>query len=1150
MSDAPHVDPLVFAAAALQEGLVAPDALAKAVVACAEDGRLAEQLVADGALSPERAQRLATALARVASLPVDDAAHIPLEHPGRYQVQGPTGRGGQAQVLVALDRFMGREVAVKVHSPWPGADSPGADRAESTNVSPARRFLREARITAQLEHPNIVTVHEVGRRADGSLYYAMRLVRGRTLAEELAACRTLSDRLRLLKPFLDACNAVGFAHSRGVVHRDVKPANIMVGEFGETVVLDWGIARVPGGGDTAAGDIRRRLRLLEHAGEGDSDDARAGTPAYMSPEQAVGAMDEIDARSDVWALGVVLYEILSGKRPFRGATDRETLVLITTTDPEPVRRVQPGVPRDLAAVVAKAMSRRQEERYRSASELAREISAFMTGGRVGAYGYTAWELLHRFGARNRVAAGAAAAALAAVVTALVMTTAALREESRARAREREEGLVAGMRYAQACDEKASRLAADGRHQEALLLAAASLGSNPAHPRSALHDEGFSAAHPESRELRLRSVSTLFRAQFESQVTLRSRLVAGNALRGVAFSPDGTRVAAGVEGGTVLVWDPVSGARSELRGPVGRPHSAAFSPDGRRVAAAGRGMRVLVWEAGGGPPVLTIEGHSDVVASVRFSPDGRTIASGSWDGTARLWEAATGAPVRVLEPHGGRVNSVAFSPDGRLLATAAGDGVVRVWDIAAGGVLRQWSGESDTAQSVDFSRDGSLVAWGGIDKVLRVREVATGRTFLDLRGHDNGILSVAFSPDGRTLASAGYDRTVRLWDAATGLALATIGGHDDLVYAVAFSPDGQSLVSACYDRVLRLWRSAPGRRTATMVGHGGNVYALAASPDGRVLASGGWDRTVRLWSAEDGRLLHVLAGHTDVVDAVVFSPDGSRLASVARDRMLRVWDPGSGAVLSETPSEAGVVGDVDISPAGDMLAVSGSDGVVKLRRFPSLEPAGEIRAHSGSIGQIAFSRDGRLLASAGVDRLVRVWEVPSGAPVAKLEGHRDWAWGLAFSPDGKLLASSGKDGLAVIWDAATWLERTELRGHRGWINTVRFSPDGRLVATGSDDQTVRVWDAAAGEAMLALGARAEVAALAFSPDGRTLAMADGSLVRTYPLDFSLRDVDPAALRAQAGPAAGVVLDGLDVRSLEPGHPETREPAQAGPRAQAR
>lgn len=1072
---------------------------------------------------------LATAVsdhARPGEEPSSDAgAAIPVEQTGRYTIRGLKGMGGQARVLVAIDSRLGREVALKEMLPLEGPETSG--QVKSTQGLRLSRFLREARLTGALEHPNIVPVHEVGRREDGTFFYTMRLVHGQTLAVKLARCKNLRERLELLGPFWDICNAMAFSHRRGVVHRDLKPENVMVGEFGETVVLDWGIAKVKGQADARAADLERVLQALGDTGAQEQTAAgvAVGTPVAMSPEQARGRVDEIDERSDVWALGVMLYEILTGKKPFEGTNARETLKKIVGEELAPVRARCREAPAELAAIAEKALQKDPARRYPDAASMAEDVKAFMTGGRVRAHAYSSWDLLRRFIARNRAAVAAASVALLAVIAALVFIFFAYRDESRAREREHLERLRAHYHLAQAFTQQASRLADEKKLLSARILAAAALIENPAIEKGRAFDEGFEKLLPQSGRLGVEASSLIYRTGHRLVSGLLGTVPLGEAAASVAFSPDGRRILAADLGGEIGVYRAQDGQEEfRVRAHQGAVGMAVFAPGGTIFASAGRDGTIHLWSLGRREPLRTIRAnerfvslafspdgraiaaggesgrlwvfdtatgaemwqgtHQNQVWGLQFSPDGTLLASGSWDKDVVLWDAQDGARRATLSGHTDSVNRIAFSPDGRRLASAAYDKTVRIWSIPEGKLLGVLEGHADAVYQAAWARDGHMLATASMDGSTSLYDAATFKPLFRLDVSRHSVNSAALSPDGTLLATGGFDRRLRIWGLAGDDGLKRLR-HPDWVYGVRFSRDGTRIATASWDRTARLWEWPSLRLLRTFSGHGDGLYSVDISPDGKRLLTAGFDKTARLWEAESGREIRVLDRHNDALYAARFSPDGKLVATAGKDHVVRLWD----------------------GESGDFL-------------YSFDEPTQPIH-------QLSFSPDGQRLACGCQDRKTRIFDLSQKKLIAELEGHDDWISGVAYSPDGKYLATAGKDARIVLWDAASLRPLRTLLGHRQWINRVAFSPDGRYLASAGDDSLCFVWEAESGRPILLLRAAGGITEASFSADGKWLAVTDYDAATLYPVDFSASLPDPQELLHDAERRAGLVLDGFDL-----------------------
>ncbi len=1023
-----------------------------------------------------------------------------------YKIISLLGKGGMGVVYEAEQQHPRRRVALKVIR--------GGRLVDEFQV---KLFRREAQALARLKHPGIAAIYEAGCADDGQHYFVMELVRGIPLLDyvkgrRLTGTQAPSKIRRRLELFLKICEAISYAHQRGVIHRDLKPANILVADESkgqgldgpsvsrvEVKILDFGLARITD--EDGAG-----VSSLSQAGQ------IRGTLPYMTPEQIRGDLDQIDVRADVFALGVILYELLAERLPYdlECVTLPQAIRIICEEDPRPLNRAwgesrdresrkTERIDRDVETIALKALEKEPGRRYRSAAAMAEDVTRYLTNQPIQARSPSPIYQFRKLVARHKVPF----ASLGAVFTLLIGFAIMMAVQSARIARERDKVIQ---------QELSNRRLLYAAHMNLAQQAWESADAGRVEELLDLH-----RPHSGGDDLRGFEWYYLWRHIHRFSFTLRYK----NAIYSVAFSPDGKRLVTGSTDHTVTVWDSATGQELlTLRGHSSDVSSVAFSPDGKRLATASFDRAVKLWDAATGQELLTLNGHSSPVSSVAFSPDGKRLATGSHDRAVKLWDAATGQHLLTLNGHSDTVYSVAISPDGKRLATASGDGTAKLWDAATGRELLTLNVHLSAVHSVAFSPDGKRLATGSGDRSVKLWDAGTGQQLLTLNGHSSSVSSVAFSPDGKRLAAASFDPTVTVSDAATGQQLLTLNEHSSPVSSVAFSPDGKRLATGSLDHTIKLWDVATDQELISqspvilVSPNLSQVSSVAFSPDGKRLATASGDRTVKLsvgdrtvelpversfklWDAATGQELLTLRGHSSDVSSVAFSPDGRRLATGIYGRAVQLWDAATGQELLTLKGHSDSVQSVAFSPDGRRLATGSRDRSVKLWDAATGQEILTLKGHLGYVNSAAFSPDGRRLATGSRDRSVKLWDAATGQETLTLKGHSDTVTSVAFSPDGKRLATGSGDRTVKLWDAATGQELLTLKGHSDTVMSVAFSPDGKRLVTGSGDRTVKLWDATTGQELLTLKWHLDpVWSVAFSPDGKRLATASG--VRTIKL----------------------------------------------------
>lgn len=991
----------------------------------------------------------------------------------RYEVRSEHGRGGMGRILAVWDRRMRRDVALKELLPVEG----------TRQGRVVARFLREARITGRLQHPSIIPVHEIGVRDDGALYYTMKLVRGQTLRQAIKASTTLEARMALLPHFLDLCQAIAYAHAHGVIHRDIKPSNVMIGEFGETQVIDWGLAKEVGVQDTRTSD------------EGiDSDEARGpeltmagqllGTPHYMSPEQAAGKHDQLDERSDVYALGAVLYELLTGSRPYQASTGLEALRKVNIEPPLPPEKLCPEAPAALVAVCRRAMEREPAARYLSASALANEIMLFQAGSRVQAYEYGMGELLARFVRRHRPVVVTTCVALALLTCLGAYSFLSLRARHAAehvlRVKSEQKGYDLSILIAQ-------RALEELRYAEVRDVLAAC----PA-------------------DYRDWEWGRLTRALEEVQTT---SLIAPEGVAAVKLMPDARSFLMLMRDGGVKVWNLPD---------LNVVHTYASFPESAWAAAVHpSGKEFAVYETRGGVVRFDVASTSKIASypfqggvdgeAVAYSLDGRYLLAAASGGNLLQWDLESGSPPTMLQFTVGEIHDINFSPDSRWLVVAGDSGRLQIRDQRTGELTCTLDAHMTNLQvgtqgaiQIVFSPDGRQLASAGCDATIKLWEVGSWVLQHDLTGHLKKAIDIAYSPDGATLASCS-ERTVKLWDTRTGEEKPTWVRCDADIRNLFFLPGGNHFFTVETTGRIIDWDLSISWGGKYLKGHTSEVNSVRFSPDGSYLASGaghwlsGGDSRVLIWPMDaSGQTVplnpeRILEGDGRWINQVAFYPDGFWLSGADAECKVVTWDWRTGDRLRETEIPNYTNGErcVVYSPDGEFFATSGwGEGTPELSTVDLWDTATNthIRELSGStrcLDSIAFSPDGQCIAGGSRDGTLHIWNVRTGAIVQKMVVEKSWIYGVAYSPDGTLIAASCDNSTVLIWSVKSGDLVHRLEGLQSRANKVTFNPEGTRVAA-CDERMVKVWNVETGAALLSLPHGAQD--LAFSPDGRTLATA--------------------------------------------------------------
>ncbi len=1003
---------------------------------------------------------------------------------GDFRLLREVGRGGMGVVFAAEQISLGRQVALKI--------LPFSHRLSPRHL---QRFQNEARAAASLQHPNIVPVYAVGCEK-GVHYYAMQLIDGHTLAEVISnsqrfvskgagwtsvepsqATSATTDAIRtIVHQGIQAAEAIEHAHSMGIVHRDIKPGNLILDLCGKLWVTDFGLARIGADANlTISGDL-------------------LGTLRFMSPEQALAKHGLVDHRTDIYSLGATLYELLAGRPAIEGKDRSEVLRRIAFEEPIALRRVNPSVPRDLETIVHKSMAKEPRGRYQSAEELANDLRSFLDDRPILARRRTKLHDFVRWVRRNRALSVVIAISAVLILAANIATAWLWQMERKA--------YTDVKRAQQLTLQHANEL-----RKSVYLQQIARAEQELAHSSVGRAEQTLDRCEYDLRDWEwgyLKNACNAYVSQFQK---------ANSRAYCVRFSADGRRVACGYADGTIRIWDLASKGFEEWKGHSATVLNCVFNREGTLLASTAGDYinkqygEIRVWDLKKKSPHLTIDPEGTFVSSIDFAPDGKSLAIACWNKSIRLRNLADGTEVRLNE-HGAAVKAICYSPDGHYLASGDRSGTVLLWDTAEGKVVKQLKGHThdvlelkfDTAgkRLVSSSWDGSAILWSP-ESGEPIRSFVNSEILQRFGGGNNTAWSTAISPDGTMIATGSEDGAVRLWDAATGMLQPLPRGHQGAVHGVDFSPDGSQLASVGLDGKLRLWDARLTANRSTLPIQVGLYRQLVPKPDGSELAVASGPLPVRqlpgqIMFLQSGKPARVIAQREEGFHSIAFDPD-SRLLASDYGTSVRIWDAVTGEHLRDLQSDAEIT---SVAVTTGQMVIAGNK-VGKILQW--IASTGELHGIADTtlseVIHLATNISGTHLAAAGVDGRIVVCEKSSRGLWAKpisinelslpdFEGAEPRVV-LAFGPRSNLLAAGFSAGTLELWDVDTKQLLHRVQAHAGPIMSLSFSASGSRLATGGADGTIALWDTESGQEALVLRKQLRnVGGVAFNPVDNTLA----------------------------------------------------------------
>ncbi|MCK4668080.1 protein kinase [Candidatus Dependentiae bacterium] len=1017
----------------------------------------------------------------------------------RYEKIREIDSGGQGDVSLVFDKQLDRNLALK-------------KLKKGASEAAIKQFKTEALINAKLEHPSIPPIHELATNIeDNNIYFTMRYIEGKTLAEKIAEANNLNERLRLLGNFIDICNAVAFAHSKGILHLDIKPDNIKLGKYGESILLDWGIGKF----------------------EDENFTLHGYTAKFTSPEAARHKSNEIDKRSDIYSLGSVLYSILTGKVPFDSGTSSGDLFLVINQEPKTIKEIEPAMPIELIGICNKAMKKNKAERFQHAKEMAEALSDFISGKIVKDI-YIPWYKkiyktfqMHKFSITINTL-------IILIITAFVLFSVSQRKEMLANiSRSRTLNLygakaefeksfnLAYFYYANSfLKTPGMKLTPFSRAKMAsLYLSIVPLESSKNINNSSLIRVLLS---PDSSKFLINTVNdNILLVDSKSYKVLQ-------IFKGIDcdLSSDGKTLAYISKDNAIILINVESGElvkNCSLNS--GKPVIIKFNNEGNYLIIGFASGRIKLWNLKEDEPIITLEGHSTAISALNFMKSDEILISGSKSGMMKIWNIARINEIGykaltspnliqtyIVKP-GDTLKSIAFKffkdssnwilllkqnpkitnpdlikPGTKLKILFQDNNNLIFFDQQIGNLkirnisnkynrvlfkkifneenelinIQMYPAKNIQAHSskltcISINETSNLIATSGRDSTIKIWNLHDYSLIKIIKAHKGWVSSVKFSPKGNFLLSSGFDNKLKIWDTSDFQLHVQIQGHFDAITSAIFSNDGNKIISTSSDKSIKTWRFENRSKSLTLDKHLGTILSIAFNPTGDILASCATDEIINIWSVKDRIIKKSLIEQYNKINDILFLPDRKRLVSAGNESII-IWDIDNGKKIQNLYGHEGSINTIAIDPERNLLISGGADNNIFIWDINTWKRIKNFNAHDTNIITVAASSKVNYFISGDENGIIKIWNTNTFQNIKTLITESGSVNSLVIDTVNSILVSGHKNSDILIWNTKTWELISKLKGHSSSVSHLKLINNSKyLISSGTRTGIIIIWD---------------------------------------------------------------------------------------------